>query len=212
MRLICLVVLVLSLQSHAGLSWESKSIRLTAAPEQSSADVEFFFQNSGSDTVVINEVKSSCGCTTAAIDKKVIGPDDHGSIKGHFNFGPREGLQQQRFEVCYADGKSDVLDLAVEIPAVYVLSTRVLNWSLRDGGLKTCHLINVTGDAVVVDSVQSSSPLFHAEIAEIIAGFEYDVKVSPKEGFKSGRSIISIATKPIRGGKPKTYRIYALIH
>ena len=36
--------------------------------------------NNGSEDVAINEVLTSCSCTTAEIDKKLLGPGDHGTL------------------------------------------------------------------------------------------------------------------------------------
>jgi hypothetical protein len=50
----------------------------------------FKFKNVGSDTLKIDRVKTSCGCT-AAESSKVIAPNEFGQIDVTFNTGTRKG-------------------------------------------------------------------------------------------------------------------------
>lgn len=66
--------------SSAELHWRKALIQQTAAPADEEAVAEYAFTNAGPDTVTIQSVHSSCGCTTAALDKKVYQPGESGRI------------------------------------------------------------------------------------------------------------------------------------
>jgi uncharacterized protein YdeI (BOF family) len=48
-------------------------------------DIVFEFENTGSDVLLIKNVIPSCGCTTAALDKKEYQPGEKGTIASKFN-------------------------------------------------------------------------------------------------------------------------------
>jgi len=204
-------LLVIACQSHAGLDWESKSIKLKADPGQSAVTVEFACRNTGKDTVVIGKVKTSCGCTSATMAKKTIAPGEQGAITGSFVFGNREGLQRKRFEVVTANGKRHMLYLTVDIPRTYRVSPRRLSWnSPEDCTAKSCKLVNVSTVPIKIESAQSSSPAFDTEIKEIRSGFEYEVFVKPKGRNASARAVILVSTEAVNGHKPRAHKIYAV--
>ncbi len=210
-RLTLVPLVMVACQSHAGLDWESKSIRLKADPGQSSVTVEFACRNTGKDTVAIGKVKTSCGCTSATITKKTIAPEEQGTIRGNFVFGNREGLQRKRFEVVTNDGKRHTLYLSVDIPRTYQVFPRRLSWnSPDDRAAKSCRMVNVSTTPIKIASAKSSSPAFNAELKELRSGFEYEVLVTPTGTNNPIKAIITASTEPINGHKPRTYKIYAV--
>jgi uncharacterized protein YdeI (BOF family) len=48
-------------------------------------DINFEFENAGSDVLIIKNVIPSCGCTTAALAKKEYQPGEKGTIASKFN-------------------------------------------------------------------------------------------------------------------------------
>ncbi len=205
--LLCLI----ATQSHASLEWESKAITLKAKPGQSSAKVEFAFKNTGPNTVVIDKVKTSCGCTTATIAKKAIVADERGTIKGTFLFGNREGQQRKRFEVVTTEGKRHMLYLSVDIPRTYQVTPRRLSWnSPKDRAAKSCRLVNVSTTPIKIASAKSLSPAFDVEIKELRSGFEYEVFVKPTGKASAAKAVILVSAESINGHKPRTYKIYAI--
>lgn len=51
----------------------------------------FKFKNTGKDTLIISEVKPSCGCTTTGWTKEPVAPDDTGFVRASFNPYNRPG-------------------------------------------------------------------------------------------------------------------------
>jgi len=61
---------------------------------------EFRFKNEGEDTLVIKNVRASCGCTGATIgDKKEFTNGEEGEIKITFNTSGRSGIQSKTVSV-----------------------------------------------------------------------------------------------------------------
>lgn len=213
MRIIPILFLIFAYKSHAALVWESKTIELKAEPGQSSATVEFAFRNDAEEVVEIVKVSTSCGCTTAKIDKKRFAPGEAGSITGKFDFGPREGMQTKLFRVVTSNGKHEILKLTVDIPILYTFQGKMFVWTVSSDNDKPriCQLLNQSSKAIHIASVKSSSPAFEATLEETRTGFEYELTITPKDVSRPARSVITITTEPIPGNKPRVYRLYAVI-
>jgi hypothetical protein len=59
----------------------------------------FVFKNEGDETLVINRVKTSCGCTAALLSKKEIAPGAEGEIKITYNTKGFEGRNTKYIDV-----------------------------------------------------------------------------------------------------------------
>jgi len=55
-------------------------------------EFQFAFTNLGAEPIVINDVKSTCGCTTPSWSKKPVAPGEKGYIKAVFNPYNRPGV------------------------------------------------------------------------------------------------------------------------
>jgi Protein of unknown function (DUF1573) len=63
-------------------------------------EYEYKFKNDGGDTLIINNVRASCGCTGASIgDKKKFANNEEGEIKVTFNTSGRSGIQSKTVSV-----------------------------------------------------------------------------------------------------------------
>jgi hypothetical protein len=201
---------ILVYQSHAGMEWDSKSIKLTAEPGESFVEVKFVCRNAGKDSIVIEKIQTACSCTSAVASKLSIGSGEQGIVAGRFDFGTREGIQRKRFVVLTSGGGEYVLNLTVDIPRTYSISPRRLTWTSSDNpAAKSCRMINESNVPIKIAAAKSSSPAFKTEIREIRPGFEYEILVAPA-GKGASNAIISIATEPPEGHKPRTYQIHAV--
>src|SRR6267154_2552040 len=79
------------------LAWEKDKISTEViADEQTEVKAAFPFKNTGSHPVTITGAQPSCGCTTAALDKKTYAPGESGEIAVVFHTAGRIG-QQEKF-------------------------------------------------------------------------------------------------------------------
>ena len=59
--------------------------------------------NVGGDTLLINDVKASCGCTTAPLDKKVLMPGDTATVNVSMDVNNRSGEQHKSITITSND-------------------------------------------------------------------------------------------------------------
>lgn len=76
-------------------------------------DIAFEFENSGDEALLIKNVVPSCGCTTAALDKKEYKPGEKGTISGKFNTSGYNGRVVKTITVTSNDPANPEIRLAV---------------------------------------------------------------------------------------------------
>jgi hypothetical protein len=80
----------------------------------------FIFKNEGDETLVINRVKTSCGCTAALLSKKEIAPGAEGEIKITYNTRGFQGRNTKYIDVESNDSaqprKRLTVSAEIEIP------------------------------------------------------------------------------------------------
>lgn len=67
------------------IAWDSQEYDFGNIPQNLSAEAEFVFTNISDEPVIISKVKSSCGCTVTAYDKKPILPGESSTIMASYN-------------------------------------------------------------------------------------------------------------------------------
>jgi hypothetical protein len=78
------------------------------APQGKPVTHEFLFTNTGTDPLILESVKASCGCTTPEWSKEPIMPGKTGTIKAQYNMA-REGSFRKSITVVTKSGESVVL-------------------------------------------------------------------------------------------------------
>jgi hypothetical protein len=130
-----LVALVLPLSLPAALQWDKLSYTVKATAADTKAEAVYSFKNTGKNTVTIDEIKSSCGCTTAEMKKREYTPGESGSVKAVFTFGERVGKQHKTIAITMTDGGETtqaMLELFVDIPEGVTIDPRIHFWMIGD--------------------------------------------------------------------------------
>ncbi len=70
----------LSAQSGPQLTFEFETFDFGDLKEGDKAEVDFIFKNTGSESLVLSEVRASCGCTTPFWSKEPVMPGEEGRI------------------------------------------------------------------------------------------------------------------------------------
>src|ERR1700751_213317 len=132
--LVLILWLRLSVPCAAQLRWETRELEFSPPVNETQVTAHFKFQNVGQSEIKITSVNTSCGCTTAALEKKTIAPGEKGEIKATFDIGERVGLQQKTILVESTDPESPKTSLAlkVHIPAVARVRPSFLEWDLGE--------------------------------------------------------------------------------
>ena len=93
------LVFAIVVPAQAALTWETTEVDLHPGLADKTAVAHFKYKNTGDKPVKITSVHPSCGCTTAALAKEVVGPNESGEITATFNIGDRSGVQTKSITV-----------------------------------------------------------------------------------------------------------------
>lgn len=74
-------------------------------PEGKKVEYTFNFENKGTESLVIKDVKTSCGCTAAVVSNNSIKPGEVGSIKVDFDTKNRSGRNSKSITIVSNDTK-----------------------------------------------------------------------------------------------------------
>ncbi len=199
--------------SHAGLVWDEPLQQYQRTPDDRAMEAHFTFKNTGATPVTIKQLRSSCGCTTARLDKKTYAPGESGEVLARFVFGDRKGLHRKTVEVRTDDKAAEpvILDLRVLIHDPLTITPALVWWKRGDAaGAKTVQLTATSEQTVRVKSVTSSNPRLPAKLTTAKAGEQYVVSVQPADTAQKESAEISVLTDfPI--DSPRTYIIHARV-
>lgn len=112
------------------MTFEHSVIEDTIPPGSKSYPFAFSFENTGSQPVTIEQVKTSCGCTATQLTKKTYQPGETGVIEGSFSVGNRQGKQHKRVTLHTNDlaQPTITLGLKLDIPSLVTVKPGLLLW------------------------------------------------------------------------------------
>ena len=180
-------------------------------PEDKSVTAHYAFKNTGSQPIVIKRVVTSCGCTSAKLEKKEYAPGESGDIEVKFVLGSRKGAQRKIISVTSADKEQWNLDLRCWIHEPLTVAPALVYW--RSGAEpqgKVVKLTSAPGQPINVKSVKSSSPKFKTSLAEVKAGQEYALTVTPADTAETSAAEVTIETDTPPSA-PRSYKVFARI-
>jgi len=183
----------------AQLKWEETTIRQELELGQESAEAEFRFENSGKYPVVIRDTSSSCGCTTAKLERTTYYPGDKGVILAHFDVGDRTGTRRNTVRVVTDDpnNPSTQLTFSVEIPTLIEFSPRLVFWRKGEEITKKTIQVQVNpASGLELAGVEADREGFEVELAKGEKTGEYAIHVTPQSTKMPERAIISLQTEP----------------
>ncbi|HBR67680.1 MAG TPA: hypothetical protein DEA16_06025 [Opitutae bacterium] len=127
-----LLALLLPAAANASrLEWDQTEARIELKPDQEEAQTEFVVTNKGDETVRIARVRTSCGCTSSILNKKIINPGESTTITAIFNKGKRQGLNHNKLEVFLDDQTDPVakLHMIVQVPKLVDAQPQIVYWN-----------------------------------------------------------------------------------
>ena len=197
---LCLVIAFAG-PAHAALTWETTAADLHPTLTDKTAVAHFKYKNTGDKPVKITSVHPSCGCTTAALAKDVVAPNESGEIVATFNIGDRWGVQNKTISVMTDEdqGQTTVLKLTATIPRVLEIAPAFIYWSANDVLKPKTITAKVGGDFPVTKlKVTSTDKSLATEVVPDLKAKEFRLIVTPQE---AGRPIS--ATLKIEPDFPK---------
>jgi hypothetical protein len=183
--------------AHGQLVFDKPEQSFQAKPEQGSITAKYQFRNSGSETIKIENVHTSCGCTTAALKKTEYAPGESGEIEAKFNFAGRKGKQEKEILVTTSQAKDKpvVLRLLVDIQDPIKIEPEMVLWRVGDQPDSKKIEITVADDSPArILSVASDNPAINARLSELKPGKEYEIEVTPTNLAQPGGATLLIRT------------------
>ena len=84
--LISLIIMIAAMVMYAGpeITFEKKKIDFGEINSGKVIDLEYMFENTGDETLIIKNINTSCGCTYTRLEKKEYEPGEKGMIPVKF--------------------------------------------------------------------------------------------------------------------------------
>ena len=198
---------------HAQLTWDRPVQEFHRVPEDKEIWAHYAFHNATSAPVTIKTLRSSCGCTTAHLEKKMYAPGESGEVLIHFIFGDRKGPYRKTVTVTTDDKTAEpvVLNLLINIHDPVTLTPALVYW--RTGESASPKSVQFTAEAsqkVHVKSVTSSNPRLVAKLETTKPGEQYAISVAPADTTQKESAEISVQTD-FPPDAPRAYTIHARI-
>jgi len=213
MRLSLLLSLFLAIPAFAQLKWDTVEQTLKAKPGDREIVATYRFTNAGTTPITIDNVHTSCGCTTAALTKNDYAPGESGQIVARMDIGSRTGHQEKSILVTTKqDPKTPtVLRLIADIPQPVVMKPTFVMWALGESPKsKTIDIKVADGFPVKLLKVDSDNPDIKVEVSEIQPGVELEVKVTPKDTSRPETATLLVRTD-YPSDNPQTYYAYVRV-
>src|SRR6478736_5385400 len=152
--------------ASAELQWYKPVQDFQATPDKPSVEARFAFKNAGPGPVTITSLKTTCGCTTARLDKRTYQPGEQGEVVAVYKFPFQHGALRKLVLVTTDDHPKDPisLDLRVFVHEPLEVKPALVYW--RSGAPVEAKSVQFVayGYPVQIKSVTSSNPNFTATL------------------------------------------------
>lgn len=125
------ILLPLQVSLADDLKWNQTKAEIELKPGENEAKAEFILTNNGQNTVQIDHIKTSCGCTGSILDQKKVKPGESTTIVGTFKKGNRQGLNHNRLQV-FLKGQTEpveTLHMLVRVPRLVDANPSIVYWN-----------------------------------------------------------------------------------
>lgn len=192
----CMLLVLVCGIGQAAVVWTDGTSRSVAVGlGEASVRVPFVLRNDGSNDLLIDKVKTSCGCTTVDRASQRILPGETGEIAVVFDVGTRSGTVRKKATVSYREvgGASgvQVLDLEFDIAALTMSDSSVIAFHSRDPepawGTQRLTVTVLDPDVQVTGIDASEATNFEATVVPESTGYAWVIEVTPKGSFTGER-------------------------
>jgi Protein of unknown function (DUF1573) len=213
MKSILLLLLGSVAPIFAQLKWDEPQQKLSVKPGDKAVTATYRFTNESASPVTIVDVRSSCGCTTATLAKRTYAPGESGEIDAKLNFAGHTGHQEKWIYVTTNSSGTEptLLTLAVDIPPDIAIEPQFVMWRIGDPLTpKTIRVVVPDGFPTKIVAAQTDNPAIQVQLQEVMAGRQWEVKVTPSETKDVVKAIVSIRTD-YPAENPAIYSAYARV-
>lgn len=161
-----------------------------SVPQGEKVQHSFTFSNAGDAPLIVQKVRSSCGCTAALVTSRNLGPGESGELKTSFDSARFRGEVSKTVYLYTNDPLAPVMQLVIkgQVRELFALTPRQVQFGRVAPGQTveaSVTLTNNTGEDLVFDPVQTTTPELRADLDEqMSAGESQDIRIflKPKPG------------------------------
>jgi hypothetical protein len=196
MRLTLLLLLAFVTPAFAELKWETQEQTFHAKASEKQVIAKYRFTNTGKEPIKIENVKTSCGCTTAGLKKTEYAPGESGEIEAKFEFGGRTGKQEKGIAVAVAGvPQPTILRLLVDIEEPVKMQPQFVIWNVGDKPNAQIIRLTVADDVPAkILSVESDNPMIKTQLTPQQNGKAYELQITPSDTVRSAAATLIIRT------------------
>ncbi|MBN2288895.1 MAG: DUF1573 domain-containing protein [Candidatus Glassbacteria bacterium] len=159
-------------QGTPSIEVDKKELDLGVIYRGGSAEGDFVIRNVGSDTLAIKNVRSSCGCTAAIVDKNNLGPNEQTKLKARFSSGNYKGTVSKKIFVYSNDPQNAIIALEVkaEVKVDLDVSPMMIYFSGLKAGDRVSRLIslkNVSDSTITIQEISSTVPDIKIDLSKM---------------------------------------------
>jgi hypothetical protein len=200
----------------SSLAWGQDKISTEVIEgEQMEVKAAFPFKNTGDHSVTITGAQSSCGCTTAALDKKTYAPGESGQIAVVFHPADRTGMQEKYITVTTDEPNQPPVKLLFEINIKQFLTVepRLLAWKVGDKPSEQMVVLSGLPAYPIAEISAQDQPVGTCvtRIEVVEKGQKYNVYMKPTSTAGRQNSVVIIKAK-LANDKEKETEAYIFVN
>lgn len=199
--------------AFAQLAWETTEQTFNSKPQDKEVVAKYKFTNAGPKPIKIQNVRTSCGCTTAALNKTDYAPGESGDIEAKFTFAGRTGRQEKAISVDTTANPEQptILKLHVYIQETVKIEPEVVLWRVGEQpDPKSIHIVIADDASAKIVSITSDNPALKVKLTEVKPGKEYEAQITPDSAAQPAAATVMIRTD-YPPDNPETKYAYARI-
>ena len=213
MKLLLFLLCLFAGSAFGQLTWATTEQMFNSKPQDKEVVAKYKFTNNGTKPIKIQNVRTSCGCTTAALSKTEYAPGESGEIEAKFTFSGRAGKQEKAIMVATSANPEQptILKLNVYIEETIKIEPEVVLWQVGEqASPKAIHIVIADYAPAKIVSVISDNPALKVKLTEVKSGKEYEAQIIPDSVAQPAAATVIIRTD-YPPDNPQTKYAYARI-
>jgi hypothetical protein len=207
--------LIAGARAADALSWDRQAVDVTAEPNTTVVKHAFVFTNTGDQAVTIESVKTSCGCTTAKLEKKVYEPGESGTIEAEMTVdveGNGEPIRKTIYVIAKgAERTNYALTYGVTVPRYLEVTNDVLAWDQDAPATAQVVTVKVVYEQPIrITQATADKAGFTTKLEEVEKGRLYRLTVTPKS--TADKAVVQIALQTdFPAGNPMVHTVRGVV-
>ena len=168
---------------------------------------DFTITNQGTALLEIKDVKTSCGCTVAELNDKLLDPGESTDISATFSLAGKKGLQSKFITITSNDPATPSYKLQIKGTAVPAIlhEPRTIQFGRMFNDEEKTQILKLTAMrddlSFKIASIDTTLPAIKTNIKEIEAGKAYEITVSTTDALLEGNFTESLTIKTDAPGR-----------